>query len=149
MNKAGPTAVTVHVEDGRRIVVRLAAANFFDPGQAALRPQILPVLDAVSGELKELDRPLRIEGHTDDSPVQGGRFRGNWDLSAARAATVTGYLQDAHRVPPAHLSAVGLADTKPVSREPTEAARELNRRVELVVELSPEDPLLNPSARRP
>ncbi|HTP52422.1 MAG TPA: flagellar motor protein MotB [Anaeromyxobacteraceae bacterium] len=148
MNKAGPTAVTVHVEDGHRLVVRLAAANFFDPGQAALRPQVLPILDAVSTELKDLDRPLRIEGHTDDSPVQGGRFHGNWDLSAARAATVTAYLQDAHRVPPGHLSAVGLADTKPVSREPTETARELNRRVEMVVELNTDDPLLNPGGAR-
>jgi chemotaxis protein MotB len=148
MSRTGPAAVSVAVEDGRRLVVRLAATEFFDPGRAALRPQVLPVLDALAVELKDLDRPLRVEGHTDDSPVQGGRFQGNWDLSAGRAATVTSYLQDAHAVPPAHLAAVGLADTRPVSREPSAAARELNRRVELVVELSPGDPLLNPGGRR-
>lgn len=149
MNRTGPASVSIAVEDGRRLVVRLAATEFFDPGRAALRPQVLPVLDAIAVELKDLDRPLRIEGHTDDSPIQGGRFHGNWDLSAGRAATVTAYLQDAHTVPPAHLSAVGFADTKPVSRDPAPAARELNRRVELVVELSPDDPLLNPGGRRP
>ena len=147
MNRAGPTAVSVAVEDGRRLVVRLAATEFFDAGRAALRPQVLPVLDAVAVELKDLDRPLRVEGHTDDSPVTGGRFQGNWDLSAGRAATVTSYLQEAHEVPPGHLAAVGLADTKPVSRERTAEARELNRRVELVVELSPDDPLLRPGGR--
>ena len=149
MSRTGPAAVSVRVEDGRRLVVRLAATQFFDPGRAALRPQVLPVLDALAVELKELDRPLRIEGHTDDSPVQGGRFLGNWDLSAGRAATVTTYLEEAHRVPAGHLAAVGLADTRPVSRDDTAEARELNRRVELVVELGPDDPLLNPGAHRP
>ncbi len=149
MEKTGPAAVSIHVEDDRRLVIRLAAAQFFDPGRAALRPQVLPVLDAISVELKELDRPLRIEGHTDDSPVQGGRFQGNWDLSAGRAATVTSYLEDAHRIPSGHLAAVGLADTRPVTREDTAEARELNRRVEMVVELSPDDPILRPGARSP
>jgi chemotaxis protein MotB len=148
-NRTGPSTVSVKVEDGRRLVVRLAATEFFDPGRAALRPQVLPVLDALAVELKDLDRPLRIEGHTDDSPVQGGRFQGNWDLSAGRAATVTSYLEEAHRVPPNHLSAVGFADTRPVSRDRSTEARELNRRVELVVELAPDDPLLHPGHPAP
>ena len=134
MQRAGPTAVTVSVE-GKKVTVRLAAADFFDPGQAALRPQVLPVLDAIAEEVVPLRRPLRIEGHTDDSPVDGGRYHDNWELSAARAATVTSYLEGAHHVKPELLSATGLAATHPIAPPDAPDARELNRRVEMVVEL--------------
>ena len=134
MQRGGPTAVTLTME-GAKVTVRLAAADFFDPGQAALRPQILPVLDAIAEEIVPLGRPLRVEGHTDDTPVAGTRFHDNWDLSAARAATVVSYLERAHQARPTLLSAIGLAATHPLSSEPTPEGREMNRRVEMVVEL--------------
>jgi chemotaxis protein MotB len=145
MQRAGPTAVTVSVE-GKRVTVRLAAAEFFDGGQAALRPQVVPILDAIAEEVVPLKRPLRIEGHTDDSPVDGGRYRDNWELSAARAATVTSYLERAHHVNPDLLSATGLAATRPVVQGDTPEARELNRRVEMVLEL--EEVKVNPRQRK-
>ncbi len=135
-----PLPVTVLFED-QHVVVRLAAAEFFDPGQAALRPQILPLLDAVAEELVPVERPIRVEGHTDDTPVAGGRFKDNWDLSAARAATVASYLERAHHAPAAHLSATGYASTRPIADGSTIAARELNRRVELVLELEVKPPV--------
>ncbi len=134
LQRAGPTAVTVSVE-GKRVTVRLAAAEFFDPAQAALRPQALPILDAIAEEVVPLGRPLRIEGHTDDSPVDGGRYRDNWELSAARAATVTSYLERGHHMRAELLSATGLAATRPLATGDGAEARELNRRVEMVVEL--------------
>ena len=134
MQRAGATTVTLSVE-GQRVTVRLAAADFFDGGQAVLRPQILPVLDAIAEELVPLDRPLRVEGHTDDLPVAGQRYHDNWELSAARAATVVSYLERAHHATPEHLQAVGLAATKPIAKGDSVEARELNRRVEMVVEL--------------
>jgi chemotaxis protein MotB len=134
MQRAGPTSVTISVE-GQRVMVRLAAADFFDAGQAVLRPQILPVLDAIAEEVVPLARPLRVEGHTDALPVAGQRFHDNWELSAGRAATVVSYLERAHHAAPELLSAVGLAATKPIAQGDTPEARELNRRIEMVVEL--------------
>jgi chemotaxis protein MotB len=87
MERTAKTTVMVSVE-GRRLTVRLAATEFFDAGQAALRPQVLSVLDAIASELVPLERTLRVEGHTDETPIGGDRYRNNWDLSAARAATV-------------------------------------------------------------
>jgi len=142
MERAATTTVSVAVE-GRRLTVRLAATEFFDQGQAALRPQILSILDAIAMELVPLQRTLRIEGHTDETPQGGDRYRNNWDLSAARAATVVTYLEAAHRVRPELLQAVGLGSAHPVSTETTAEARERNRRVELVIELDPADELLN------
>jgi chemotaxis protein MotB len=134
-------SVLVSVE-GRRLTVRLAATEFFDPGQAALRPQVLAILDAIAAELVPIDRIIRVEGHTDETPTAGDRFRNNWDLSAARAATVVSYLEAAHGAHPQLLQAVGLGSAHPVSNEGTPEARELNRRVELVLELDPSDEML-------
>lgn len=134
-------AVTVAVE-GRRLAIRLAATEFFEPGQAVLRPQVLVILDAIAEEIVPLERLLRVEGHTDETPVVGDRFRNNWELSAARAATVVTYLEQAHGAKPALLAAVGLGSAHPVTAEPGPEAAERNRRVEIVIELPPTDPLV-------
>jgi chemotaxis protein MotB len=134
-------AVLVQVE-GRRLTVRLAATEFFDAGHAALRPQALAVLDAIAEELVPLGRVLRIEGHTDETPIGNERWRNNWELSAARAATVVTYLEQAHAARPALLAAVGLGSAHPLVEETSPEGRERNRRVELVLELLPHDELL-------
>jgi chemotaxis protein MotB len=141
MERAAKTTVMVSVE-GRRLTVRLAATEFFDPGQAALRPQVLSILDAIAGELVPLERILRVEGHTDETPIGGERYRNNWDLSAARAATVVTYLEAAHQARPELLQAVGLGSAHPVELADTEEAHQRNRRVELVIELDPHDEML-------
>ena len=128
------TAVTLHVE-GRKLMVRLSVAHFFDPMQAALRPDVIPILDVVADELAKMHRPFRIEGHTDDMPVLGTRFRDNWDLSSSRAASVTSYIERVHRVPGNLLSAAGYGDSRPIASNDTAAGRELNRRIDLVVEV--------------
>jgi chemotaxis protein MotB len=134
-----PQIVKITVED-QKVIVRLAAADFFDPGSAALRPQIVPVLDAIAAELVATHRPIRVEGHTDDLPTNSTRFRDNWELSAARAATVASYLERAHHEPPELLMAAGYAATRPIVQGKTEEARQLNRRIELVLELEAKAP---------
>jgi chemotaxis protein MotB len=149
MEKAGSVAVTVEIED-RLVKVRLAAGEFFDPGESVLRPQALPVLDAIAEELAPAGRAMQVEGHTDDQPVHGARFRDNWELSAARAATVTSYLERAHRIEPRLLTASGFADTRPVVRSGTPQAREINRRVEITLELElPQAPPARPARHEP
>ena len=134
------TAVTLHIE-GRKLMVRLSVAHFFDAMQAALRPEVIPILDVVAEELAGMRRPIRIEGHTDDTPVLGTRYRDNWDLSSSRAASVTSYIERVHRIPGNLLSAAGYADSRPVASNDTDAGRELNRRIDLVVEVRATDNL--------
>ncbi|MEW5738155.1 MAG: flagellar motor protein MotB [Myxococcota bacterium] len=126
--------VVIELANGR-LTVRLAAESFFDPSQAALRPEALPVLDAIADELKVTGRPVRVEAHTDDSKVGSARYRTNWDLSAARAATVTAFLEEAHSFPPGLLTAAGMAAAHPLAPNDSPEHRELNRRVEMVVDL--------------
>jgi chemotaxis protein MotB len=134
------TAVTLHIE-GKKLMIRLSVARFFDATQAALRPDVIPVLDVIAEELGRMHRPIRIEGHTDDTPVITTRYRDNWDLSASRAASVTSYIERAHRIPGNLLSAAGYGDSRPVATTETAAGRELNRRIDLVIEVKPTDNL--------
>lgn len=132
-----PPPVAITSLEGKRLVVRLASSEFFDTGAAALRPEALPILDAIGIELAKLQRNIRIEGHTDDRPIRNAQFRNNWDLSAARAATVVAYLEQAHRIPGNRLAAVGYGATRPIASNANPEGREANRRIEIVVETEP------------
>jgi chemotaxis protein MotB len=148
VEKQKTQAVSVE-QDGKRLTIRLAAARFFEPGSASLVPDALPVLDAVAEELKSLGRPIRVEGHTDESAVGNaatpaglaGHFRNNWELSAGRAAMVTAYLETAHKILPKRLSAVGYGSTRPLVPNDTAENRDLNRRIAFVIEVQGNDPL--------
>lgn len=141
MERQNKPVVSVVVE-GRKLTVRMAATEFFDPGQAVLRPQSLPILDAVADELVPLQRLLRVEGHTDETPLGNDRFRNNWELSAARAATVVTYVEQAHGARPELLAAVGLGSARPLVKDDSPESRERNRRVEMVIEIDPKDEIL-------
>jgi chemotaxis protein MotB len=130
--------VTFQVE-GKRLIIRLSAARFFDPSQAAIRPEVLPILDAIASELVALKRHIRIEGHTDDAPVGTTRYRDNWDLSASRAAAVASYVQRAYKVDGKMLSAAGFGATRPLVPNDSLVNREANRRVEMAIELGAAD----------
>lgn len=132
-------SITLELE-GARLHIRLAAQRFFDPANASLRPDSLAILDAIASEIAESGFQIRVEGHTDDEPIRNTRFRNNWDLSAARAVTVVSYLEAAHDIDPKRLSADGMGSTRPVVSNDTPDHKELNRRVELVLELPPLDP---------
>lgn len=139
MDRSKSSSVSIEIEKGR-LRLRLAAQRFFDAASASLRPEALAVLDAIGLELKDSGQNVRVEGHTDDEPISSTRFRNNWELSAARAATVVSYLEQAHDIAPTRLAAAGLGSSQPLVSNDTQANRELNRRIELVLELPPDDP---------
>jgi chemotaxis protein MotB len=130
------THVQIEV-DRDRLAVRLSASHFFDPNQAAIRPEMIPVLDVIAAELISMGLPIRIEGHTDESRITNTRYRDNWDLSSSRAAAVASYIQNAHNMDGKLLAAAGYGSTRPLGDNETPAGREANRRVELQIEFHP------------
>lgn len=111
----------------------------FEPGSATIRPEGQQVLDRISQQLVVLPNHITVEGHTDDVPISG-TFPSNWELSTARASSVLRSLIARHGLDPAHGTASGFADQKPVSRNDTAKGRAKNRRVEIVIEAAVSDP---------
>lgn len=116
----------------RGFVISLAEAGFFAPGEAAVREDAAAMLDALADTLREDATPLRVEGHTDSTPISTARYPSNWELSSARASEVLARLI-AGGVAPARLSLAGYAGERPVADNTTAEGRALNRRVDLVI----------------
>jgi len=103
------------------LLVRFPEEIAFPSGRAELTPAIRAMLDKIGPSLRRHPGPIVVVGHTDDRPVIGGRFRSNWDLSAARAVSV-------------RLTAQGQADTRPLFPNDSPSHRAANRRVELILQ---------------
>ncbi|MDQ6975312.1 MAG: OmpA family protein [Mariprofundaceae bacterium] len=81
---------------------------------------------------------VRIVGHTDSrlpTPRLQERYLDNWEISAARSASVARYLTWEQHIDPKRITIVGVADNQPVASNATAKGRKLNRRVELYLEV--------------
>jgi chemotaxis protein MotB len=116
----------------RGIVISLAEAGFFSSGEAVVRQEAMSMIDALAEALRGSNLPLRIEGHTDSTPISTPRYPSNWDLSTARASAVLKLLAE-RGLSSSQLSIAGYAGEKPVADNNTPEGRALNRRVDLVV----------------
>ncbi len=113
---------------------------FFQTGSDQIGAVGLEELDKLAEAIVELNQEipqdipwvLRIDGHTDKRPITNpdGRFRSNWDLSAARAISVVQHLID-QGVPADRLVAAGFGENQPIEEGDTEDAFGKNRRIEL------------------
>jgi len=81
--------------------------------------------------LQQFNYNVKIEGHTDNSPMRIEQFPSNWKLSAARAAQVARELVEAG-FPPTQLFVEGLAQYRPKVPNYSRQARATNRRIEIV-----------------
>jgi chemotaxis protein MotB len=118
--------------DERGIVISLAEAGFFAPGDATVRQDAAELIELLSATLRETTLPIRIEGHTDSIPISNARYPSNWELSAARASTVLARLVECG-ITPSRLSVAGYAGERPVASNSTQEGRALNRRVDIVI----------------
>ena len=116
------------------IVLTLPDTVLFHAGESSLRPESRPFLQAISEVLIDLDRHVRVEGHTDNVPIATAQFPSNWELSATRAVTVVRTLSEQYGVQANHLTAVGHADSRSLTDNLTPEHRAKNRRVEIVVQ---------------
>ena len=82
--------------------------------------------------MKPFPNPIRVEGHTDDRPIRTAAFPSNWELSAARAASVVHQFTK-QGIDPLRLEIVGFGQFHP--RQPNDSTdhRNANRRVAVLV----------------
>lgn len=118
--------------DERGVVLRFEDSVLFDKGKAHLKTDAKSVLDKVSEIISSLDNFIRIEGHTDNLPINTSQFPSNWELSTSRSTNVLRYLLE-HGLDPKKLSAVGYGEYHPIATNNDEESRKKNRRVDIVI----------------
>ena len=104
----------------------------FPSGVATLSNKAIPALDALATTLVKYPNPVRVEGHTDNRPIANRYYPSNWELSAARAASVVHRFANAG-VHPDRLSVIGFGEYRPRDSNDTAAGRDANRRVVIVI----------------
>jgi chemotaxis protein MotB len=127
-----PTQVSVQQEP-RGLVLSIADGLLFEPGSARLSPVAYKALAAIAPVLQLSKAPIRIEGHTDSSPIATAEYPSNWELSTHRATTILKALVAQHGVAPQQLSAAGYGSFKPLSKNYSEQGKQKNRRVDIVI----------------
>ena len=105
----------------------------FEFGKADINPAGFTMLDQIAKAIKKVPKAVRVEGHTDNIPIQTARFPSNWELSVARAVKVVKYFTEVGNVDPHRLSAVGYRESRPVVANDTASNRAKNRRVEILL----------------
>lgn len=135
--------------EGNRIRIVMPLERLFDSGSASMQKAGLDWINTLAQTVTDFPYlELRVEGHTDSTPIakktQQG-FSSNWDLSAARAANIAQYLVQ-KGLPANRIAAVGYADAHPISNNETPEGRAKNRRIEFSIITREEQPEASASA---
>jgi chemotaxis protein MotB len=133
---ADPDVIVDSRNDGS-VLVRIAGSAAFNSGSATLTKRGKDALKKVAEELKQSKASVRIEGHTDATPLTGKNketYGTNQNLSIARALAVQDYLVNTCKVPKSQVEeTVGLGDSKPVDSANNKGAHAKNRRIDIIV----------------
>jgi chemotaxis protein MotB len=123
-----------------RLEIEIRTDILFASGSATVSSPAAPVLAQIASILKPFPNALRIEGHTDNMPIHTYAFASNWELSAARAATVVHLFME-QGVEPRRMSVEGFGEYRPAEDNSTNDGRNRNRRVVVVVLAEPGEPI--------
>lgn len=118
--------------EGDWLQLTLPNSLLFAPGEAQPHFDAFEVVQSIARVLRGSGNALRVEGFTDNLPIRGDRYPSNWELSAARAATLVRMLE-AEGIASERMAAVGYGEHQPRTDNATAAGRRANRRVVLLV----------------
>ncbi len=141
------------------VQLTISGEYFFDINSAQITPALRPLLDHIGHTVQQsrllgvggdpelkgfhealqksnhrLNVEIRVEGHTDNWPIRGGRYASNWELSSARALEVVKYLSAVSGVEEGKFSALGYGEFRPITSNETPEGRSKNRRVEIFID---------------
>ena len=125
--------VEVERRDGK-VFVTVGAGGAFPSGTANLTNQAQEIIQRISFNALTSSSKLTVTGHTDNVPISSGLYRDNWDLAAARAASVVQAVQNTGMIAASNLQAVSKGENDPVASNTSAAGRELNRRIEIEID---------------
>jgi len=119
--------------DERGLAVSLNSTLLFDVGKAEVKTAPTKQLISIGKMLKTVNNYIRIEGHTDSTPISNNEFSSNWQLSAIRATNVTELLISHSGINPQRISSVAYGENRPVATNTTLAGKAKNRTVDIII----------------
>jgi len=126
--------VITATRETRGVELVLQERVLFDSGRAVIKREATPFLTKVADMIRTLPNEVEVEGHTDSQRIiQPSPYTTNWNLSGARAANVVNYFIDKHKIDSKRFKISGYADIQPIGSNNTEAGRQKNRRVVIVI----------------
>ena len=129
------------LDDAGRLKLDVKGKILFETGSAILSTEGKKLLDAIAEEVllnaDYSNYAIRVEGHTDNTPIGGDALR-NWNLSTERAIAAVKYLQEHANVSAERLAATGYAFYQPIDTAETPEAKAKNRRIEIIL-VPPQD----------
>jgi chemotaxis protein MotB len=115
------------------VIITVGSGGAFPSGTADLTDQAKEIIERIAFNALTGSSKLTVTGHTDNVPIRGGLYRDNWDLAAARAASVVQTVQATGIVPPQNLEAVSKGENQPIASNDNASGRERNRRIEIEI----------------
>jgi chemotaxis protein MotB len=134
--------LTMEIRDGK-VYVSMSDKLLFKSGSNAVEPKGVEALKALADVLnKNPDIQILVEGHTDNVPIKTAVYKDNWDLSVARATSITRMLNEKYGVAATRMTASGRGEYFPKASNDTAEGKAKNRRTEII--LSPKlDEIMN------
>ena len=120
------------VQNNRGIRIDIHDSLLFSPGSAELATAAAGIMHEITAVIKDNQRLIQVEGHTDNTPIHNATFFSNWELSAVRASSVVRMLSEAG-IADSRLSALGFGSAQPISENETPLGRARNRRVSMMI----------------
>ncbi len=122
------------------VLIRFPNEIAFPSGSGTLTERFRDTLDKLADILVRTEGQIVVSGHTDNVPLAGGgTYRTNWDLSAARAASVVHYYLDDPRFSGERFTIQGFGESRPITGNDSPEGRAKNRRVELLIVSKPSE----------
>jgi chemotaxis protein MotB len=119
-------------QNNRGIRIDIHDSLLFSPGSAELAAAATGILGEIATQIKDNQRLIQVEGHTDNTPIHNAAYFSNWELSAVRASSVVRMLSDLG-IAENRLSALGFGSAQPLSENDTPIGRAKNRRVSIMI----------------
>ncbi|MEE9494488.1 MAG: flagellar motor protein MotD [Gammaproteobacteria bacterium] len=118
--------------NGDRVEIEIKSSVLFSSGSTTMAEESISILTKIAEKLKPMRHTIDVEGFTDNIPIKSPIYPSNWELSAARSASVV-HLFAKLGIQPERLAAIGYGEFRPLTSNASEAGRLSNRRVVLVV----------------
>lgn len=127
-----PEEVELIKKEDDTIILRINDTILFKKGSSTVSPTAYPTLRNLADIIRPLPMRLRIEGHTDSTPVSKRKI-GNWNLSTDRAVSIMRFFKRGNLLPLDRMSAIGYGADRPIAPNTNEANMAKNRRVDFVL----------------